>query len=147
MEPFGRKQDRRRQKQAQFGLAALTLAAAGYIGGSWLSRPRPVVVESLPTPAQSAPASPPPAQSLLSAPAASKSSSGFRASAPPAAAISVNSSDAAALETLPGIGPALAARILQLRAQRGGFQRVEELMDVKGIGPKTFAKMAPYLRL
>jgi competence protein ComEA len=147
MEPFGRIQDRRRQKQAQFGLAALTLAAAGYVGGSWLSQPRPVVIEPLASASQPAAASHSQAQGLLSDPAAKPAPVQIRAKAPPAAAISINSSDQAALETLPGIGPALAGRILQLRTQRGGFQRIEELMDVKGIGPKTFAKMAPFLRL
>ena len=147
MEPFGRIQDRRRQKQAQFGFAALTMVAAGFIGGSWLSRPRPVVIEPVASASQSASASSAQVQGLLSDPSAEPPPAQIRAKAPPAAAISINTSDQAALETLPGIGPALAGRILQLRAQRGGFQRIEELMDVKGIGPKTFAKMAPFLRL
>ena len=51
--------------------------------------------------------------------------------------INVNTADAAALETLPRIGPALAERILEWRATNGNFSSVEQLLDVAGIGDKT----------
>lgn len=53
--------------------------------------------------------------------------------------VSLGSATAAQLETLPRIGPALAARILAYREARGGFASVEQLGEVGGIGPKTLA--------
>jgi len=51
--------------------------------------------------------------------------------------ININTADAAALETLPGIGPALASRIIAWRDANGGFRAVDELLAVSGIGQKT----------
>lgn len=51
--------------------------------------------------------------------------------------INVNTADARALESLPGIGPVLAARIVADRTARGPFRRPEDLTRVSGIGPKT----------
>jgi competence protein ComEA len=53
--------------------------------------------------------------------------------------VDLNSADAAALQTLDGIGPALAERILAYRAAHGGFRSVNDLQNVTGIGPKKFA--------
>jgi competence protein ComEA len=62
--------------------------------------------------------------------------------APTAAApLNLNTATAAQLETLPGIGPAVAARILEHRQKNGNFKKVEELMNVKGIGEKAFLKI------
>jgi competence protein ComEA len=58
-----------------------------------------------------------------------------------AAAIDLNSADAAALETLPGIGPSKAAAIIAYRQAHGGFKSVEELDAVDGIGPSTMANV------
>lgn len=55
--------------------------------------------------------------------------------------IHVNSADAAALETLPGIGPALAARILTDRGTHGPYRQPEDLLRVAGIGPATLARL------
>lgn len=49
------------------------------------------------------------------------------------------------LAQVTGIGETLARRIVELREQRGGFQSIEELLEVKGIGPKKFAEIQPYL--
>ena len=57
----------------------------------------------------------------------------------------INTASAAELDRLPGIGPALAGRILAYRQQHGRFQRAEQLIEVKGIGPKTFEKMKPWV--
>lgn len=64
-----------------------------------------------------------------------------------AAMVSLNSASAVELETLPGIGPVLAAAIVEWRAQNGGFTSIEQLQDVSGIGPATFAELAPLVRL
>jgi competence protein ComEA len=53
--------------------------------------------------------------------------------------VDLNSADATALETLDGIGPALAQRILAYRTAHGGFRSVGDLQNVTGIGPKKFA--------
>ncbi len=51
------------------------------------------------------------------------------------------------LEELPGVGPVTAAAILGWRDQHGRFTRVDELQEVDGIGPKTFARIAPHVRV
>ncbi|SHN85913.1 competence protein ComEA [Desulfitobacterium chlororespirans DSM 11544] len=56
--------------------------------------------------------------------------------------ININTADAAELDKLPGIGPALAERIIQYRIEHGLFLQPEDLKKVSGIGNKTYAKMA-----
>lgn len=51
--------------------------------------------------------------------------------------VNLNAADAAALESLPRVGPALAARIIEWREANGGFSSVEQLLEVPGIGAKT----------
>lgn len=53
--------------------------------------------------------------------------------------VNLNTADMAALETLPRVGPALAGRIIDWREANGGFGSVEDLLNVSGIGEKTFA--------
>lgn len=53
--------------------------------------------------------------------------------------VDVNVATAAELITLPGIGPALAQRILEYRAAHGSFDSIQDLADVSGIGPQTVA--------
>jgi competence protein ComEA len=73
--------------------------------------------------------------------------SSAEASRTPAAPLALNSATAAELERLPGIGPALAARIIALRDSAGGFRNLDELAKVRGIGPATVAKLKPLLTL
>ena len=60
---------------------------------------------------------------------------------PTSALIDLNTADQALLETLPGIGPSLAQRILSYRQQIGGFTSKEQLLNVSGIGSKRYAQI------
>jgi competence protein ComEA len=55
--------------------------------------------------------------------------------------VDLNLADVAELDSLPGIGPAIAERILEYREENGPFQRIEELMNVRGIGEKKFLQI------
>ena len=64
-----------------------------------------------------------------------------------AAPLDINSATAEQLDTLPGIGPAIAARIVTYRDERGPFTKIEQLNSVKGIGERTLEKIRPCLTL
>ena len=66
-------------------------------------------------------------------------------SALPAGSINLNTATASELQRLPRIGPKMAARILAHREAHGPFRRVQDLVQVRGIGTKTLARLAPYL--
>ncbi len=68
-----------------------------------------------------------------------------RASAGPAAPVNLNTASQAQLESLPGIGASTAKRILEYRQKNGSFKKIEELMNVKGIGEKSFLKLKPHV--
>jgi competence protein ComEA len=82
------------------------------------------------------------AQTPASKPAASRA-------AKPAASVTtpvnLNTATQAQLETLPGIGAKAAERILEFRQKNGAFKKVEDLMNVKGIGEKNFLKLKPFI--
>jgi competence protein ComEA len=56
-------------------------------------------------------------------------------------AININKANSAQLQTLNGIGPTKAEEIVKYRKAHGGFKNVDELVNVKGIGPKTLQKL------
>jgi comEA protein len=57
--------------------------------------------------------------------------------------VNLNTATVADLQNLPGIGAATAKLIIEHRQKTGGFKKIEELMNVKGIGEKTFLKLKP----
>lgn len=59
--------------------------------------------------------------------------------------ININRAGADELEKLPGVGPALAARIVEHRERYGPFRRVEHLIAVRGISERRFAEVRPYV--
>lgn len=63
----------------------------------------------------------------------------------PSSPINLNSATQAQLESLPGIGAKAAQRILEFRQKNGSFKKIEDLMNVKGFGEKTFLKLKPML--
>jgi competence protein ComEA len=60
--------------------------------------------------------------------------------------VDVNTASAEELDALPGIGPALAARIVEHRARGGRFRSLEALAEVPGIGPATVERLRPLAR-
>ncbi|HEX6911297.1 MAG TPA: ComEA family DNA-binding protein [Longimicrobium sp.] len=66
--------------------------------------------------------------------------------APPGGVVDVNAATADELAALPGIGPALARRIVGWRAEHGRFGSVDALADVPGIGPATVERLRPRVR-
>jgi competence protein ComEA len=64
---------------------------------------------------------------------------------PPAHPININTAGATDLQQVPGIGPATAQKILDTRKSYGAFKSVDDLLAIKGIGPKKLEKMRKYL--
>jgi len=59
--------------------------------------------------------------------------------------VNINTANAAELEQVPGIGPATAKKILNTRKSYGAFRSVDDLLAIKGIGPKRLDKIRKYL--
>jgi len=72
-----------------------------------------------------------------------------RAGAKPAstAIVNLNTASAAELQGLPGIGAKTAARIVEYRQKNGPFKKIEELMNVRGVGEKNFLKLKPQITI
>jgi competence protein ComEA len=79
----------------------------------------------------------------LAGPAQSPAPAGQTAASPAKPAINLNTATIEQLETLPGIGRKTAELIMEYRTKSGGFKRIEDLMNVKGIGEKSFLKLKP----
>ena len=60
--------------------------------------------------------------------------------------ININTATPAELDRLPGIGPALAARIIEHRTRYGPFRRAEHLLIIPGISERRFAEMRPFIK-
>jgi competence protein ComEA len=76
---------------------------------------------------------------LLTSSTPSAQSSAASKAAP--AVVNLNTASASQIEALPGVGASTAKRIIEYREKNGGFKKVEELMNVKGIGEKSFLKL------
>jgi competence protein ComEA len=63
------------------------------------------------------------------------------------AIVNLNDADETALETLPGVGPATAKAILDYRTQHGKFRSVDDLLNVRGIGPSKLSQIKPHARV
>ncbi|MCA1562779.1 MAG: helix-hairpin-helix domain-containing protein [Acidobacteria bacterium] len=62
-----------------------------------------------------------------------------------ASPVNINTASSSQIEVLPGIGARTAERIVEYRQKNGGFKKIEELMNVKGIGEKSFLKLKPLI--
>jgi competence protein ComEA helix-hairpin-helix repeat region len=67
------------------------------------------------------------------------------ATATATAPVNLNTATAEQLATIPGVGPKMAERIIDYRQKNGGFKKVEDLMNVSGVGEKSFLKMKPLI--
>jgi competence protein ComEA len=123
--------------------AVIVLGGASIFGMAWSVMARSPRVRA---------ADPPPAQVIPAAnPEAEQAPVAEPASIPPphsaARQININTATASELELLPGIGPALAGRIVEYRKAHGPFKSVDGLDEVKGIGPRTLEKLRPLVKV
>lgn len=118
------------------GVLVLLLLAA--LGAGWdLTHLRAVAAPELgPEPGPAAAAA---GGGLATPPAAGAPSP----AAAPSGPIDLNRATASQLDALPGIGPVLAGRIVEQRARQGAFRSVDELLAVRGIGPRLFERLRP----
>ena len=61
--------------------------------------------------------------------------------------VNINTADLEELQTLPRVGPAIGQRIIDYRSEHGNFESSEDLVNVKGIDPKTMEKLAPLITI
>jgi competence protein ComEA len=75
----------------------------------------------------------------------SRASAKASSTAVAAGVVNLNTASASDLEALPGIGAKTAARIIEYRQKNGPFKKIEELMNVRGVGEKNFLKLKPQI--
>ena len=105
----------RQERVAVAILGGLAVAGLGFL--AWQRRARPLLIEQHPEPVEAAQ---------------------WDAALDRSRQVDLNRADVAELERLPQVGPALAQQIVAYRAAHGPFVRTDELIRVKGIGPKTY---------
>jgi comEA protein len=125
-------------KQLGLGLCALALVAAPAIAG------RPATAGKTATTAKSAI---PAAKSGADGKAPKSAGRGAVKKSALTGKINLNTATVQELTKLPRIGEKVAQRIVEYRQKHGGFKKTEELMNVKGIGEKTFDKMREHLSI
>src|SRR5258708_25754055 len=69
----------------------------------------------------------------------------FAKKKPPAQPVNINTANSEQLQNVPGIGPATAEKILQMRKSYGAFKSVDDLLAIRGLGPKRLVKMRKYI--
>src|SRR5260370_6329560 len=69
----------------------------------------------------------------------------FAKKKPPAQPVNINTANSEQLQNVPGIGPATAEKILQMRKSYGAFKSVDDLLAIRGLGPKRLEKMRKYI--
>ena len=119
------------KKESQFFLIGLTILFIGFLLGMLVGRSiarEPVVIQGVPTEAVLPSSTTTPTESIPSG-----IGKGGR--------ININTASAPLLDTLPGVGPILAQRIVDYRDKNGPFQDVSELSNVEGIGNGTMLKI------
>jgi len=86
---------------------------------------------------------------VVSSPSAAQTShaASSKTAAATTAIVNINTASASDLEALPGIGAKTAARIVEYRQKNGPFKKIEELMNVRGIGEKNFLKLKPQITI
>jgi len=82
---------------------------------------------------------------LAASPQAQEPGRSSPAKATSAAPVNLNTATAEQLESLPGIGARTAALIIEYRQKNGAFKKVEDLMNVRGVGEKSFLKLKPLI--
>lgn len=122
--------------QSPLTLAADTAAVAP--AGASAGEPAPAAVPEAPTKEEAVSGA---ADLEVRRPASGRPLGAGEAEAGPL--VDLNTATFEELLGLPGIGPALAARILEYRRERGGFHSAEELLNIKGIGRARFEKLLP----
>ena len=85
------------------------------------------------------------AMPLVSVATAEAQSRAGRNAAPAATPVNLNTATVAQLDALPGIGKSTAQRIVDYRQKNGSFKKIEELMNVRGVGEKSFLKLKPLI--
>jgi len=131
-----------RQKLAAAGLATAALFGMGAAGSGYLARSQGHGPEKMASSQGVQPARNDGRARLNTGTKAPKTK--WR---PAFGSININSATEQELDALPGVGPVTARKIVEYRTTHGGFQSIDELDQVKGIGPKKLEEMRPYCRL
>ena len=120
-----------------YQIALSILALLAFAGAAWLvvaPEPSPGVEIVRPTPD-------------TSAPLRGTAETTPTPSAQPTLSVNLNTASAQELTALPGIGETLAARIVAWREESGPFLRADQIMAISGIGPATYERLRPHLRV
>ena len=131
------------KNKALFILLSLTLAFSTFVAGFYVGKNSAATTIEISAQLSPSPSSKP------TAPAATSPAAPSPTSAPvptqPVGIINLNTATLEQLDTLPGIGPVLAQRILDYRREIGRYKTVEELLEVSGIGEKTLNELRAFL--